>query len=495
MTDSTAQNGSAASQSDMPPLPRDSGSSLMSEVLPINSKTTRFWKSKALIPSVVVVGVMLTLFLLRQNTVSDYNTFAKVVGFLILFIIFYGIYLYTGSRRPVWIFAFPFAFTSLTFLPPLVYVTWLPIAAFFRDILPGGAVEEGVQDFSAHFISHFFGAGMAEETLKILPVLIMVLFGYLALQRLGRPSGRLMKAFEAVTPLDCLLAGMASGAAFIMFETFGQYYANQLAGTVQNNPDNPGLGLGLGIANALQLSIARSLQGIVGHMAWNGILGYFIGIGLHRKALFVPLAAFGLLIASTMHGFWNSNYYLLGNFGMIVSAATTLVFFLAVLLKARQLEPKAAPAAYEGSIVVQRPQISASAPVQSQSPIQQIAVGTPVMATAQLVSKSEAVVPSNNATGIALQAGSHTVPLTPGQTVSFSGIAGLPAVASSFSGIVTEHPDKPGIMGLKNLGAKPWMLFSASGISQTVDPNRSARLETGTRIVLGDLVVAIVNQS
>lgn len=469
---------------DMPPLPRDSGSSLMSEVLPFNSSKTRFWKSKALIPALLVVVVMVLLFTLRPSNVAGFNLYAKIVGFLILFLIFFAIHAYTGSRRPLWVFAFPFLVTLATMTAPLAYAVQLPIFIFFRDVLPGGDVPPEVTTFSAHFVSNFFGAGMAEETLKIVPVLLMIGFGYWSRERLHRPLGRTMKAFEAVTVLDCVLAAMASGAAFIMIETFGQYYYGQLQSSLEAGSENTDAALVLGLVNALQLSIPRSLQGIVGHMAWNGIFAYFIGIGLRRKALIIPLALAGLVLASAMHGFWNSSWFLLGAGGMWVSALTTLVLFLAVLLKARQLEP-AAVETNGGSIVVPRAaQAAPVAPKPVPAVIQTATPATPFIETPAS--------PAAAGAGFALQAGAHTVPLSLGQSVSFAGMAGLPAISSSFAGTVSAHPNDPSIIGLTNLGAKPWVLFSAGGTSQTVEPNRTARLEAGTRIVLGDFVAAIV---
>lgn len=470
----------------------------MSEVIPLNSRSTRFWKSKALIPALVVVVVMLLLFSLPTETVAQSNLYAKVLGFLILFTIFYGIYAYTGSRRPVWVFAFPFFVTLATMSFPLAFIVQVPIFGFFRDVLPGGEVPQGVEDFSAHFVSHFFGAGMAEETLKIVPVLLMIGFGVWSVGRLARPVGRFMKAFEAVSVLDCVLAAMASGAAFILIETYGQYYYGQIQNSLEQGGENQ-TALVIGVVNALQLSIPRSLQGIVGHMAWTGIFGYFIGIGLRRKNLLFPLGLLGLVLSAAMHGFWNSNWYLLGEFGMWVSALTTLVLFLAVLLKARQLEPGMAELR-GGSIVAtgeaQR-EVNPAAPhhaAEKPQPEMRPSMGNSVSADGfvQATAVPKSTLPG---IGLSLQAGQHVVPLAIGRPVSFAGLQGLPAIAASFAGTVSVHPGDASIIGLTNLGPKPWALFSPSGASQTVEPNRTARLEAGTRIVLGDFVASIIKEN
>lgn len=482
---------------DMPPLPRDSGSSLMSEVIPLNSRSTRFWKSRALVPSLVVVVVMLLLFSMPTDTVAQSNLYARILGFLILFVIFYGVHAYTGSRRPVWVFALPFAFTLASMTVPLAFVIQWPIFGFFRDVLPGGEVPEGVDSFTAHFVSHFFGAGMAEETLKIVPVLLMIGFGVWAGTRLQWPLGRAMKAFEASTVLDCVLAAMASGAAFILIETFGQYYYGQIERSLQQGGENQ-TALVLGVVNALQLSIPRSLQGIVGHMAWTGIFAYFIGIGLRRKSLLLPLGLLGLVLSSAMHGFWNSSWFLLGTAGIWVSALTTLVLFLAVLLKAKQLEPGSQAVAGGSIVATGAPQSGGQASAWNHSPQPAAAELRPSPARPSAMNGFATATPvlaeSLVGTGLSLLAGGHVVPLAVGQPVGFAGLSGLPAIAGSFSGTVSVHPTDPSIIGLTNLGPKPWALFSPSGASQTVEPNRTARLEAGTRIVLGDLVASIIKQ-
>lgn len=466
---------------DVTPIPRDAGSSLMSEILPVNSRTTRFWKSKVLVPALATVATTMLLFTSGSSSLDDFWNYAFILGLFIVFMIFYALYIYGGSRKPLWVFAFPFLLTVVFFLPPLGFIVFNGIATLFRDILPGGEVQPG-SPFSDHFVSHFFGAGMCEELFKALPVFIMIWMGYLAKSRMDRPVGRFLEKVSVSTPLDGLLAGAAAGAGFIAFETFGQYYMNTFASTAAalNNEY-------AGVAAALQLAIPRALQGLVGHMAWAGIFGYFIGLALRRPSLSVPLILFGWIVPSAMHGFWNAGAISLGSWAMWASGMTTIVFFLATLLKARQLEPRTAPLPHEGSVAV-----GVAAPyMASVAPSPQIAAA-PVRAVAQAVPAST---PSQAVERLVLTAGTHVFAAEPGRTISPAGRADLEKLGAGFVGEVNTHPSDAAIIGLKNLGSRPWTLFSPKGVSQVVEPGRSARLEPGARIVHGDLVFSVSRAS
>jgi DNA-binding helix-hairpin-helix protein with protein kinase domain len=50
---------------------------------------------------------------------------------------------------------------------------------------------------------------------------------------------------------------------------------------------------------------------------------------------------------------------------------------------------------------------------------------------------------------------------------------------------VTQHPSKPGLWGLKNLGADKWVSTTANGQVVDVEPQRSVSLAVGTRIHFG----------
>jgi len=468
---------------EMPPLPRDHGSSVLSEVLPFKSRSIRFWKSKLILPTAITVIACVLLFTADTNTLEGNWTYALIVGGMILFAIFMAIYTYSRSTKPALAFAFPLLFTVITIgtLPGMTLI-FMPIAYIFRTLLPGGEVPLDAP-FSDQFVSMFFGAGLCEELVKALPILIMVGFGFLAVSRKPTLQGQIFNALSVRTPLDGLLAGVASGAGFILAETFDQYYNTAMANGLAASGNNAFAG----VMYALQLSIPRSLQGIVGHMAWAGIVGYAIGLGLRRPNLAIPIALGGWLLASLLHGFWNSNYALLGEYGIWLAAFLTVPFFVAVTLKARQLEPAPALADTGGSIVV-----GTAAP--GMAPL---AAGAPSSPPAEMraAPMPEAAAEARSPVGLVLVVGGRRLPVVPGDRPALASLPGLEKSGLGFSAEVTTHPTDPSIVGLKNLGSGNWTVFSPSGSSEVVAPQRSARLQPGGRILHNALVITIAKQS
>ena len=73
-----------------------------------------------------------------------------------------------------------------------------------------------MQGFIVSFIAYFFGAGLAEELVKAIPIFI-----------LHYASKIFKKSKLAVRePLDGILLGAASGLGFTLLETLGQYVPN-----------------------------------------------------------------------------------------------------------------------------------------------------------------------------------------------------------------------------------------------------------------------------
>jgi RsiW-degrading membrane proteinase PrsW (M82 family) len=475
---------------DMPPLPRDHASSLLSEVLPFKSRKIRIWRSKLLAPMIVGVVACLLLFTMNTSTLEGNWNYALVVGALILFAVFMLLHAYTRSTRPLLAFSFPALFTvfSIGTLPGAMLV-FMPIAFVFRTVLPGGEIPPG-SPFIDQFVNMFFAAGLCEEMIKAVPVLLMVGLGLSSLTRQQTPAGQFANAMSVRTPLDGLLAGAASGAGFILAETFGQYYNTAFAGAIASTNDEYA-----GVMAALQLSIPRSLQGIVGHMAWAGIVGYAIGLGIRRPKLAIPLVLGGWLLSSVLHAFWNSSYSLMGDYGLWVAAFLTLPIFVAATLKARQLEPAPAAAQYEGSIVVgsAAPGMAPLAP-RAAAPAKPATPAAPPVEVAAppLV---QPVPEARSPVGLVLVAGGIKVAVVPGDKPALASVPGLEKQAAGFAAEVTTHPTDASVIGLKNLGTGNWTVFSPTGSSEVVAPQRAARLQPGGRILHNSLVILVAKQT
>jgi RsiW-degrading membrane proteinase PrsW (M82 family) len=127
------------------------------------------------------------------------------------------------------------------------------------------------------------GIGLVEETVKLLPLLAIVLF-----------------TRQANEPFDLILYGSISALGFAFIE------------------------------NTLYLSDTglfavggRAIMASVAHMFFTSIIAYTMALARHRGAPLLPAVLLGLVLASAAHGFYN--LWLISPFG---PAVFTLVFYL-----------------------------------------------------------------------------------------------------------------------------------------------------------------------
>ena len=155
-----------------------------------------------------------------------------------------------------------------------------------------------------NFIAMFFAAGLMEELMKVTLVLIGAYVTYNAATWKPKLPDALYKAIRVRGPLDGLMLGIFGGAAFIMIETLNQYVPG-LVKSVQQQSGNEFGGYGFG----LMLLFPRVAGGIVGHMAWAGITGYFIGLAVVRPSMWWKLIGGAWLVTSALHATWNTQDY------------------------------------------------------------------------------------------------------------------------------------------------------------------------------------------
>jgi RsiW-degrading membrane proteinase PrsW (M82 family) len=328
-----------------PPVPIPAASSQppdalsMTQLFPILS-TGKDLKSKAFL----VPGILMVLFV-----VGMFATIGRPVLFNLLLALaissgaYYFIYQLCGKRKPWWWLISAALVTALLLIPPLgiIFPIWPAIGGFFRHFLPGDVfgLEKGNPSFATNLvatifgqksyltalITHFFGAGLAEELFKAVPIFIAGFIGSsFRSQRLG--------VWE---PLDGILIGTASAVGFTLLETLGQYVPNIVSSLT------PRGGEGVAELVGLQLLIPRILGSVAGHMAYSGYFGYFIGLSVIRPSNRWQILAVGYLSASGLHALWNSSSTL-NEIVSIVVGIVSYMFLAAAILKARALSPNRA---------------------------------------------------------------------------------------------------------------------------------------------------------
>ncbi len=281
------------------------------QLFPIISTGKDLTRKAYLIPGILTVVFVVLMF----ATVGHPQANQVIVGSYIAFAAYYFVYQLCGKPKPWWVLLAVALSTMLILLSPLLHL----FIKVFRDILPG-SLNPGSQNeitFTELLVRMFFGAGLMEELLKILPVLAAYLIGKL----LPSPWRERIGVWE---PLDGILLGTASAVGFTLLETLGQY--------VPLISENSGQLVGL------QLLIPRILGSVAGHMAYSGYLGYFIGLAVLKPLRGKQILSVGYLSASGLHALWNATGSI-NAFLLVVVGVLSYAFLMAAILKARVLSP------------------------------------------------------------------------------------------------------------------------------------------------------------
>ena len=246
-----------------------------------------------------------------------------IVAVYIAFAAYYFIYQLCGKHKPWWVLLAVALSTALILLSPILDL----FLFLFREVLPGRlpSGQESIT-FTELLVRMFFGAGLMEELLKILPVIAIYFIGL-------KLSSTWKERIGVWEPLDGILLGAASAVGFTLLETLGQYVpAATQSAAMQSGVETAGQLVGL------QLLIPRILGSVAGHMAYSGYLGYFIGLAVLKPKLGGQILLVGYLSASALHALWNTtgaNIALL----LVIVGVLSYAFLMAAILKARVLSP------------------------------------------------------------------------------------------------------------------------------------------------------------
>ncbi|MGB5959184.1 MAG: PrsW family glutamic-type intramembrane protease [Coleofasciculaceae cyanobacterium] len=286
------------------------------QLFPLASTGKNLTQKAFLIPGMLtVVFVVLMFAAVGQPIVFNMLLAAYLAGTA-----FYFVYRLCGKFKPWWVLVSCTIATALILVSPI-----LPLfITIFREILPGNLPSEGEEiNFISLLVRMFFGAGLMEELLKALPVLLLCFIGTF----LPSPWREKVGVWE---PLDGILLGAASAIGFTLLETLGQYVPD----IINNTPLQAGDGQLLG----LQLLIARVLGSVVGHMAYSGYFGYFIGLSVIRPKKRWQILCIGYFSASVLHALWNSTGFVTPILLALVGVLSYALLASAIL-KARVLSP------------------------------------------------------------------------------------------------------------------------------------------------------------
>jgi RsiW-degrading membrane proteinase PrsW (M82 family) len=288
------------------------------QLFPLASTGKNLTQKAFLIPGMLTVIFVVLMF----AAVGQPIIFNMLLASYIAGTAFYFVYRLCGKFKPWWILLTCTISTALILVSPI-----LPLfITIFRQILPGNLPNEGEEvSFISLLIRMFFGAGLMEELLKALPVLVICYLGTF----LHSPWREKVGIWE---PLDGILLGTASAVGFTLLETLGQYVPDIINNTTLQAGDDAGQLLGL------QLLIPRILGSVVGHMAYSGYFGYFIGLSVLRPRKRWQILGIGYLSAAVLHALWNSTGFVTPILLALVGVLSYALLASAIL-KARVISP------------------------------------------------------------------------------------------------------------------------------------------------------------
>ncbi len=287
----------------------------LTQLLPIFSTGLEIGRKAYIFPALVTIVAVVALFF----TVGNQRSFNGILAAYLGLAAYYLVYQLCGKPKAWWVILLVGLSTVGLILSPI----FLVFVKVFRSILPGQISTSDV-----NLINMFFGAGLMEELLKALPLLVLALIG------LGR-STRWRDRYGIREPLDGILFGTASAMGFTLLETMGQY----VPAIIQNTTLQ--VGADASEAQGLQILIARLLGSIAGHMAYSGYFGYAIGLAVLKPRGAALTLFVGYLTAAVLHTMWNSvgGIPFVGPFALATIGLLSYALLGAAILKARSLSP------------------------------------------------------------------------------------------------------------------------------------------------------------
>jgi RsiW-degrading membrane proteinase PrsW (M82 family) len=432
-----------------------------SEVFPLRGRWVRAARRKAHLGAAVaavIVAVALAVtagdtqvYWLRVGDADLYPipAFNLILGPAAAAAGVYAVYRLTGKPVNPWVLLVP-AGVELMLLQPTVFnLLRLPFTA-------GTARVDDFEQWSLHVL---VSVAPLEEMVKAAPILLIWWW-----------NGRRLNVRE---PLDGILLGATSGAAFACYETIvlyvggltalgmpmtrGVYDAMQAVAAhhLATGGSDPSTWLAqftTTLHSETEILVARLANQLAGHMAWTGLFGYYIGLAALRPWGRLRTVLTGFAAAVLLHWTWDVAFHRDLARGLTIALASagavvSWVAFVTATLKARQISPtRALNFATTGGA---KPAGGAGVPMRL------------------------------------VLAASH-LRLTPGTQLEEGDIVGL--VSATGDGAIARvepHPDDAAALGLHNLSTTPWTASYADGERCVVGHGARVRLDHDLAIDFG----------
>jgi RsiW-degrading membrane proteinase PrsW (M82 family) len=300
------------------------------KILPVFGERKELLGKGFLIPGIFTAITVALMFYTLGNAINQDNSinpayllqYCDVIAVYIGAGLLFVVYRLCGKSKPWWLIFAPVAFTYFWLTAGGAHSPFQMLYSVFSIF---GEPNDNDPNLLHKLFQFTFTVGVREELSKALPVLLLFFFA----SKLASPLREKVGIFE---PIDGIILGAASGLGFTFGETLGQYVPNIIGGVAQQTGN-----LGTGAMMGVMLVSARLLSEIMGHLAYSGCFGYFIGLAALMPKHKWKLLGLGLLTAIVLHGFWDAtaNTPLM----MVIEGAISYAFLIAAILKARQLSP------------------------------------------------------------------------------------------------------------------------------------------------------------
>jgi RsiW-degrading membrane proteinase PrsW (M82 family) len=463
---------------------------------------------------IIIAIAMLIALLIFNIGNTDIKYFLYVTTSLIILAFLFGLKMFLRSNASVFLLLFGF-FGEYALLKSPVLNYWL---TFWREVIPSDSWGGQDSTLLGRFFKNFFSAGIPEDTLKLLPVglLLLLIWG---LQKAPTTvisdsiKSKLTSWVDLSRPTTIIMIAFASASAFMMFETLEQYvWAGlvvpefiRIMDIINHLPIDRTKGFPFTIANGIQISEAtwkstaqdlarsagfmkgtvlmmpRALGVLFGHGAFASVAGYYIALSRHKNIkLSIFLVVLGFCVSATLHALWNTFE------GDAESAARTiwmapLIMFsgfvlLAVCVQAIELDRRMgfndSAMSLGGSLTVM-PELDTT-PLRPEPPI-----SSSPMAAPQLAPKSTKLVLKIGPVTLKLEGGLLIEPQLLGSAGAGRGKGPIAEIAA--------NPLDAAMLGLRNLSNRPYRAKLISGKTIDVTNGQSVHLAPGIVIDFGGI--------